>query len=121
MNFMTYLANKAIPNFLIWLIGYLAINAVSKKNAELVKQLDWSALIDWNSLACLAIGSIVTIIIGWLVAKKMGAPIFQAVRDECSSAITTAASIGLVTSIFQTNLVFAISALVAYGIAWRLP
>jgi hypothetical protein len=121
MNFKQYVADKALPNALIWGLGYLVIEKLARRYApQTIEKIDWSALLDWNSLACLVVGVGAVIALGWLVAQAAGAPLFQACREECGSAITTFSSIGLVTGLANFNVPYILSAIAAYVIASRL-
>lgn len=121
MKLMKYIADKALPNVLIWGVGYLVIEKVARRYFPAsIEKINWSTLLDWNSLGCLLIGVIAVLGLGWLVAQAAGAPLFQACREECGSAITTLSSIGLVTGLANGNLVYILSAIVAYAVAWRL-
>lgn len=121
MTFKEYLADKALPSALIWGLGYFVIEKLARgKFPEAIEKIDWSALLDWNSLACLVVGIVAVMGLGWIVAQSAGAPLFQACREECGSAITTLSSIGLVTGIANFNLTYILTALAAYWIASRL-
>lgn len=121
MTLKEFLADKAIPNLLIWGLGYAAIEMLARPFApHAIERIDWSALLDWNSLACLFVGCLAVFVAAWLIAQAAGAPLFKACREECGSAITTFSSIALVTGIAQANFTYILGAIAGYAIASRL-
>ena len=121
MNLKNFLAEKVVPNFMIWAVAYIFIGKIVSLRYPQVS-VDWTALLDINGLLVFAEGVIAAIIIAWIVGKGAELPwLLQKVRDEASSALVNFSSIAIVVGGASSNWSSVILGIFGFGVAWRIP